>query len=174
MLDPAKQHPAGWFLAADADTVWLDVDHVEVDLLRFAHLVARAEGDRKAGPSPAATQALAAAEAAYVGDPFPEDPYEDWTVSARERARAGYIWVARTLAADTAAEGDRATAVRCYLRVLEHDTYDEGAHLGLVTTLLAAGQRGEARRAYQAYCLRMGEIGVEAAPFPVPVAAARS
>jgi DNA-binding SARP family transcriptional activator len=174
VLDPTKRHPAGWYLAADADTVWLDVDHVDVDLLRFAHLVARAEGERKAGPSAAATAALAAAEAAYVGDLFPEDPYEDWTVSARERARAGYIWVARTLAADTAVEGDTATAVRCYLRVLEHDAYDEGAHLGLATTLLAAGQRGEARRAYQAYCLRMGEIGIEAAPFPAPVAAART
>src|SRR5690606_10105705 len=166
VLDPGKAHPPGWYLGADADTLWLDVDHAEVDLVRFADLVGRAETERKAGPSPAATDALAAAEGAYVGDAFPEDPYEDWTVSARERARAGYIWVARTLAADAAATGDTATAVRCYLRVLEHDAFDEGAHLGLVATLLAAGQRGEARRAYQAYSLRMAEIGVEAAPFP--------
>jgi DNA-binding SARP family transcriptional activator len=101
-----------------------------------------------------------------VGDAFPEEPYEDWTVSPRERARASYIWVARTLADDSAATGDTATAVRCWLRVLEHDPYDEHAHLGLVASQLAAGQQGEARRAYQAYCVRMGEIGVEAAPFP--------
>src|SRR5690606_29364222 len=99
VLDPGKAHPPGWYLGADADTLWLDVDHAEVDLVRFADLVGRAETERKAGPSPAATDALAAAEGAYVGDAFPEDPYEDWTVSARERARAGYIWVARTLAA---------------------------------------------------------------------------
>ncbi|HEX6420344.1 MAG TPA: BTAD domain-containing putative transcriptional regulator [Acidimicrobiales bacterium] len=166
VLDPGKRHPAGWYLGADTDTVWLDVDHAEVDLVRFADLVARAETERKAGPSPSATDALAAAEVAYVGDAFPEDPYEDWTVSARERVRSSYIWVARTLASDAAAAGDTATAVRCYLRVLEHDAYDEGAHLGLVATLLAAGQRGEARRAYQAYSLRMAELGVEAAPFP--------
>ncbi len=166
VLDPAKAHPPGWFLAADAQTVWLDVDHVEVDVLRFADLAARAAAERKAGPSPAAIDALADAEVAYVGDAFPEDPYEDWTVSPRERARATYIWVVRTLADDSVVAGDTATAVRCYLRVLAHDTYDEHAHLGLVGAHLAAGQQGEARRAYQAYCVRMDEIGVEAAPFP--------
>ena len=29
VLDPAKAHPQGWFLAADYDTIGLDVDHVE-------------------------------------------------------------------------------------------------------------------------------------------------
>ena len=87
-------------------------------------------------------------------------------MSLRERTRAAYIWVARTLADDSVAAGDPATAVRCYLRVLEHDPYDEHASLGLVRAHLGAGQQGEARRAYQAYGARMGEIGVEAAPFP--------
>ena len=87
-------------------------------------------------------------------------------MSRRERSRAAYIWVARTLADDSVAGGDPATAVRCYLRVLEHDPFDEHAHLGLVRAHLGAGQQGEARRAYQAYGARMTEIGVEAAPFP--------
>jgi DNA-binding SARP family transcriptional activator len=174
VLDPAKAHPAGWYVAADADTVWLDVDHVEVDVLRFADLAARAAIERKPGPSAAALDALDEAEVAYVGDAFPEDPYEDWTVSPRERARAGYIWVARTLADDSLAAGDTATAVRCYLRVLAHDPYDEHAHLGLVGAQLAAGQLGEARRAYQAYCVRMDDIGVEAAPFPAAPDPART
>ncbi|HKA84425.1 MAG TPA: BTAD domain-containing putative transcriptional regulator [Acidimicrobiales bacterium] len=166
VLDPGKAHPGGWFLAADNDTIGLDVDHVEVDVLRFLELAARALAHRKDGPSPAALDSLEEAESAYVGDAFPEDPYEDWAVSLRERARATYTAVARTLADDAAAAGDSATAVRCYLRVLEHDAFDEGAHLGLVTTQLAAGQQGEARRSYRAYCTRMDELGVEAAPFP--------
>jgi ATP/maltotriose-dependent transcriptional regulator MalT/DNA-binding SARP family transcriptional activator len=166
VLDPAKRHPAGWYLGGDAATVWIDGTHADIDVERFAELAARAETEHKPGPSPAATDALAAAEAAYVGDAFPEDPYEDWTVSLRERTRATYIWVARTLADDSVAAGDPATAVRCYLRVLEHDPFDEHAHLGLVRAHLAAGQQGEARRAYQAYGARMSEIGVEAAPFP--------
>jgi DNA-binding SARP family transcriptional activator/tetratricopeptide (TPR) repeat protein len=166
VLDPAKVHPAGWFLAADNDTLGLDVDHVEVDVLRFLDVAGLALAHRKDGPSPAALDALAEAEAAYVGDAFPEDPYEDWAVSPRERARAAYTAVSRTLADDAAAAGDTATAVRCYLRVLEYDAFDEGAHLGLVTSQLAAGQQGEARRSYRTYCTRMDELGVEAAPFP--------
>ena len=166
VLDPAKQHPPGWFLGADNDTVWVDTDHVDVDIDRFHELATQAGTERKGGPSPAATRALAAAEAAYVGSAFPEDPYEDWSVSPRERTRASYIWVARTLADDSAAAGDQATAVRCYLRVLELDPYDEPSHLGIVQAHRVAGQQGEARRAYQRYASRMGEIGVEAAPFP--------
>jgi ATP/maltotriose-dependent transcriptional regulator MalT/DNA-binding SARP family transcriptional activator len=166
VLDPGKTRPPAWFLAADADTVWLDLDHLDVDVVRFTDLAALAQAERKGGPTPAATDALTAAEVAYVGDAFPEDPYEDWTVSLRERARAAYIWVARTLADDSTAAGDSGTAVRCWLRVLEHDPYDEHAHLGLVAAHLLTGQQGEARRAYQAYCVRMAEIGVEAAPFP--------
>jgi DNA-binding SARP family transcriptional activator/tetratricopeptide (TPR) repeat protein len=166
VLDPAKTYPPNWYLAAESDAVWLDVAHAEVDVLRFSALAAQATAERRTGPTPEAVEALAVAEAAYVGDAFTEDPYEDWTVSMRERARASYISVARRLADDTAAAGDSATAVRCYLRVLEHDPYDEHAHLGLVATQLAAGQQGEARRSYRAYGQRMDEIGVEAAPFP--------
>jgi DNA-binding SARP family transcriptional activator len=166
VLDPAKVFPPNWYLAAESDAVWLDVGHAEVDVLRFTALAAQATVARKAGPTHEAVEALAAAEAAYVGDAFTEDPYEDWSVSMRERARATYISVARTLADDTAAAGDTATAVRCYLRVLEHDPYDEHAHLGVVATQLGAGQQGEARRSYRAYGQRMDEIGVEAAPFP--------
>jgi DNA-binding SARP family transcriptional activator len=173
VLDPAKAHPAAWYLVADADTIGLDVDHVDVDVLRFLDLAARAMADRKNGPSPAALEALTDAEAAYVGDAFPEDPYEDWAVSLRERARATYISVARRLGDDASADADTATAVRCYLRVIEHDPFDERAHLGLVATQLAAGQQGEARRSYRTYTARMDELGVEAAPFP-PAPAIRS
>jgi DNA-binding SARP family transcriptional activator/tetratricopeptide (TPR) repeat protein len=171
VLDPAKQHPPGWYLGADNDTLWIDGTHADIDVERFLELASGAETERKPGPSPAATDALAAAEAAYVGDAFPEDPYEDWTVSLRERTRATYIWAARILADDSVAAGDPATGIRCYLRVLEHDPYDEHAHLGLVRAHLDAGQQGEARRAYQAYGARMSEIAVEAAPFPAPAVA---
>ena len=44
--------------------------------------------------------------------------------------------------------------------------YDEAAHLKLVQVLLAAGQHGEAHRAYRSYSSRMSEMDIEAAPFP--------
>ena len=61
---------------------------------------------------------------------LPRGPLRGLVGLARERTRASYIWVARTLADDSAAAGDQATAVRCYLRVLELDPYDEPSHLG--------------------------------------------
>lgn len=49
---------------------------------------------------------------------------------------------------------------------LARDPFDEGAHLGLVAALVAAGRHGEARRRYGFYATKMEEISVEAAPFP--------
>jgi Tfp pilus assembly protein PilF len=64
------------------------------------------------------------------------------------------------------AAADHDAAARSFLRVLEHDHYDEHAHLGLVVTLDRAGRHGEARRSYRADVARMREIGVESVAFP--------
>jgi LuxR family maltose regulon positive regulatory protein len=77
-----------------------------------------------------------------------------------------YVRVARRLAGDAHAAGDHDSAVRLLLRVLERDSYDEEAHLALVSALVDAGRHGEARRAFRAYRGRMGEVGVEPASFP--------
>jgi len=62
--------------------------------------------------------------------------------------------------------GDHDAAVRCYLKILAKDTFDEEAHLGLVAILQREGRHGEARRQYRAYTARMVELQVPAAPFP--------
>jgi DNA-binding SARP family transcriptional activator len=105
------------------------------------------------------------AEAAYVGDFLPEDPFDDWATSLREEARNAYVAVARALAERAAAKRDPDAAARFLLRILERDAFDERAHLGLVSALVASGRHGEARRAYRAYEGRMAELGVEALPF---------
>jgi DNA-binding SARP family transcriptional activator len=107
------------------------------------------------------------AEILYGGDFLEEDPYEDWAVSLREEVQATYIALARTLAETAASDGDADGATRFYLRILERDPFDEGAHLGLVEALIAAGRHGEARRRYGFYAAKMEEIAVEAAPFPM-------
>jgi DNA-binding SARP family transcriptional activator len=87
-------------------------------------------------------------------------------VPVREQARAAYLEVAGRLAEHAEATGDVAAAIRFRLRILEHDPYDERAHLRLVSTFASVGRHGDARRHYRSYCARMGEIDVEAAPFP--------
>ena len=166
VLDPDKRYPAEYFVPADKGSIALDLDHVELDIARFLDDAAAASRAARTGDAAAARRSLEAAEARYGGDFLEEDPYEDWAVTTREEAQATYIGIARTLAAAAGAAGDADLATRYYLRVLERDPYDEGAHLGLVEALRAAGRHGEARRRYGFYAARMEEIAVEAAPYP--------
>jgi ATP/maltotriose-dependent transcriptional regulator MalT/DNA-binding SARP family transcriptional activator len=165
VLDPGKRFGPDHFVAADKTSLWLELDHVEIDVRRFATR-ARAALDARRARSPRALAQLAAAEQLYSGDFLEEDAYEDWAVALREEARALYTELARALADDSAAAGDLESAARYYRRILERDTYDERAHLGLVAALESAGQHGEARRSYRAYCGRMDVIGAEPSPFP--------
>src|SRR4029450_14079576 len=100
----------------------------------------------RSGDAAGARARLETAEALYGGDFLEEDPYEDWAVGLREEAQATYISIARSLAEAAATEGDADGATRYYLRILERDPFDEGAHLGLVAALVAAGRHGEAPR----------------------------
>jgi DNA-binding SARP family transcriptional activator len=113
-----------------------------------------------------ATALLGVAEREYAGDFLEADAYQEWTVSLREEARLVFVSVARALADAAAATGDHDAAGGYLLRILERDPYDEAANLGLTRAFSASGRHGEARRAYEAYCTRMGELDVEPAGFP--------
>ncbi len=167
VLDPERRYAADHFVIADKSSLSLDLDHVDLDIARFLDRAAGASRAARAGDDAQARRDLEAAEGIYGGDFLEEDPYEDWAVAAREEAQATYIGIARSLAAAAADAGDADSATRYYLRILERDPYDEGAHLGLVDALRAAGRHGEARRRYAFYAAKMDEIAVEAAPFPL-------
>jgi ATP/maltotriose-dependent transcriptional regulator MalT/DNA-binding SARP family transcriptional activator len=166
VLDPERAFDSERFVTADKAAVRLVLPNVLVDVEEFLHDADAGLALRREGKADEAGARLAAAEAAYAGDFLEEDAYADWAVPLREEARAAYVAVTRARAEDAAAAGDRDAAARSFLRVLEHDRYDEHAHLGLVSTLERAGRHGEARRSYRAYVARMREIGVEAAAFP--------
>jgi ATP/maltotriose-dependent transcriptional regulator MalT/DNA-binding SARP family transcriptional activator len=165
VLDPERRFASEHFIAADGGRVALDLDHLELDVERF---LGTAE-DGLALLREQAQEALSVlehAERAYSGGYLPEDAAEDWSVALREEARSTYVAVARALAGAASASGDPEAAVRYRLRILELDPYDEDAHLGLVSALVAAGRHGDARRQHRFYATRMEEIGVEAVPFP--------
>ena len=164
VLDPDCVHDPDHFVTADRSALWLQAEHLSVDVERFLD-AARDALDRR-GTDTESYARLAAAEAMYTGDFLEEDAREEWAAGLREETRSVYTEVARALADDAAAAGKPDAATRYYLRVLERDPYDEPAHLRLVGVLERAGRRGEARRAYQAYCARMDALGVESAPFP--------
>jgi DNA-binding SARP family transcriptional activator len=172
VLDPDKRYPADWFVSADKNAIGLDLEHVEVDVELFLAAAADSVRLARGGDAAAARTSREAAETLYGGDFLEEDPYEDWAVGLREEVQATYISLARMLAEGAATSGDADGATRFYLRILERDSFDEGAHLGLVSALASGGRHGEARRRYGFYATKMEEIGVEAAPFPMTVTTA--
>jgi DNA-binding SARP family transcriptional activator len=172
VLDPDRSFPSEHFVGGDDEAVWLDREHVPVDVESFLADAAAGLGMLRAGRSEEAREVLAGAETSYTGDFLEEDPYEEWTASLREEARANYIAVARALAGAAAEAGDHDAAVRYFLRILERDAFDEEAHLGLVSTFASAGRHGEARRSYRAYVARMEELDVEPAAYPSALAVA--
>jgi DNA-binding SARP family transcriptional activator len=166
VLDPDRELAGDTYLVTDDDSVRLRLDHLAVDVELFLADAATGRQLLRAGRDTEAFSRLARAESRYGGDFLEEDLYQDWAVPVREQARAAYLEVAGRLAEHAEATGDVAAAIRFRLRILEHDPYDERAHLRLVSTFASVGRHGDARRHYRSYCARMGEIDVEAAPFP--------
>lgn len=129
--------PAGDLVLADQHTVALDTGRAVIDLEDFlaAARVGLRTGDR---------DALVAAEAAYTGDLFEDEPYDDWAVALREEVLAVYLRVTRVLAARAPDVDEAGYYLR---RLLAKDPYDEQAHRDLVAALTAAGRHGAAIRA---------------------------
>ncbi|MFY1697037.1 BTAD domain-containing putative transcriptional regulator [Solwaraspora sp. WMMA2101] len=155
VLDPAKDLPADHFIVADQGSIALDLTNVRVDVEDFLAQVAHGRRLLERAMLEQARTMLRAADREYRADVFEDEPYDDWSRPLREQARAAYLDMLRMLA-----RADRADAVGCLLRLLERDPYDEPAHRGLVRALVAAGQHGEARRAFDRYAEAMREIGV--------------
>jgi DNA-binding SARP family transcriptional activator len=137
-------------IRADGDAVSLDLCLVAVDVERFLDEVEQGLADRDLAR-------LHHAERLYAGDFLEEDPYDDWALDLREQAREAY---ASALRMRGRLATDDEEAVRAYLRLLEHDRWDAGAHRELIARLDRAGRHGEATRRRRAYVRRMGEIGI--------------
>lgn len=165
VLDPEHRNPADFSVVATSESIWLDWAHVDADYHQFSSdaetgLRLRGSGD------PAAARLLARAEVAYTGDLLSDEPYTDWSSQHRDDARLTYVSVCRALAQNTTDAGDYEAAARLLLRLLRHDPYDEPASLSLVSTLIALGRHGEARRAYHRYVAWMSEWDLEPQTFP--------
>jgi DNA-binding SARP family transcriptional activator len=167
VLDVCRREGVGDALVVTRESVRLDLEVVDVDVERFLRL--SEQGQRQLAQGQASAQAtLEAAEALYGGEFLAEDRYEDWAVPLRDHVLQTYGAVLRSLVDLPARTTDADARLRRYLRLLELDPYDEGAHLGLVETLLRARRHGEARRRYDRYVARMRELGLPAQPLPVP------
>ncbi len=86
-----------------------------------------------------------------------------WTVSMRERLRAGMMRLLTTLGAVLAHEGLTDTAERCFERGLEIDELSEPCYRGLMEALARRGERAQAIEIYKR-CARLLEARLQARP----------
>jgi DNA-binding SARP family transcriptional activator len=170
VFDPGRQHAADYYVAADARSIALRLDHVDVDLTQFLATADRAIELTAKGDKDAAAGLLRRARQMYAGDFLEEDLYEDWAAEAREGARSRILMVLRLLARLAADQGDDESAGQHLGQLLEREPYDEDAWLALVAGQLRLRRHGEARRRYAAYARHMAELDV----VPVPLTDAAS
>ena len=167
VLDPGRAQPADHYVAADAQSIALRVDHVAVDVISFL----------KAADGAIASDSddmLGEAERLYSGDFLEEDLYEDWAVDCRELARSAALEVSRRLARAAVRRGEDELAARHMRRVLERDPYDEDAWVALVAAQGRLRRYGEARRQHALYARRMAELDVAPVALAQALAAAGS
>ena len=162
VLDPARSWDPDHYIAADLAGVSLDLSHVTVDALDLLRDAAHAEQLARAGEVVRARELLAEVDAAYHGDPFDEEPYEEWANALREETRAVWMRALRTSAELSRRAGEYDQAITTLVRLLAADPLDESAHRLLVGVLVEASRHGEARRAFARWTEAMRSIDAPA------------
>src|SRR5262249_34450316 len=137
-------------IAGNADVVWLDRTHVNVDVENFLTSAVAALAAHRRGQQNAIERLIAAVEA-YTGDFLEDDARQDWAIPLAEEVRTTHIVLLRALAARLRQTGDIDGAIRYLLILLGQDPFDEQAHLELINIQLDAGHLGQARRHYDIY-----------------------
>jgi len=173
VLDPAGVHVSHHHIVADRDSVAI-TENAAIDVEEFLREARTGQDLIRHGDTREGLIHLHAAEDRYVGEFLEEEPFADWAVSLREQARSEYLTVASILASDAESEGDHERAARRYLRMLERDSYNEPAHLGVIRSMQRLGRHGTARRLYGIYVSRMSDLEVEPEPFPEASGSAHS
>jgi DNA-binding SARP family transcriptional activator len=168
VLDPGRRHSPDHYVVADARTIALRIEHVDVDLLGFLRAADTALDRMAKGEHEAADPELQRARQIYAGDFLEEDLYEEWAIETRDEARSRFVTVLRLLARLAADRRDDESAADYLGQLLEREPYDEDAWLALIAAQMRLRRHGQARRHYAAYARRMGELDV------VPVALAEA
>ncbi|MGN9909401.1 tetratricopeptide repeat protein [Phytohabitans sp. LJ34] len=167
VLDPSRQRPADHYLRADPAGVCFDIGRVALDVEDLLRDAAHGLRLAREGHPERAREILAEVDAAYRGDAFDDEPYEEWADGLREEARAVWLRALRELAELCRRAGDLDQAATTLVRLLVTDAYDEPAHRALVEVLRVAGRHGEAQRAFERWAGAMRSIDA-----PVPTVAA--
>lgn len=161
-LDPAE----GSYVLLDAGHYQLNPDApIDDDCTRFGQLIETAEQYWRAGNAACARQAYADAIACYQGDYYLDDRDLLWAVAELERLLTRYLLALDRLGRILIMQRQPETAVECFQRLLERDSYREDAHCQLMLCYQQLGRRGEALRQYQVCAAILAQdLGLEPMP----------
>src|SRR5262249_52452997 len=118
--------------------IWLDAEAFEQAL---------AEARKLTDP----LTVLETADALYLGDYLPDDPYEDWAQQRRTALRRAWCDLQIDLASGREAHGDPAGAMRALNRLLEAEPCDERAAQALITLYGRLGRRSDVELTYRRF-----------------------
>lgn len=142
----------------DEMLVLSEESHAWVDVSAFENAVRQAQWT---GTSEALEQALAL----YTGELLPEDRYEEWAETHRQRLHDYFLLVLSKLGQYHAAHQDFQRAAGVYERLVQADPLNEESVVGWMRSLAEQGMRRQAQQLYQELAVRLKrELGVEPAP----------
>jgi DNA-binding SARP family transcriptional activator len=129
-----------------------------VDVFAFENAVRQAQWS---GTREAYEQALEF----YTGELLPEDRYEEWAETHRQRLQDYFLLLLSKLGQYHAAQQDYERAAGVYERLVQADPLNEESVVGWMRSLAGQGLRQQARQLYQELAVRLKqELGVEPAP----------
>jgi two-component SAPR family response regulator len=139
------------------------------DAETFEELVQHGRERSAAGNLDEALHAYQQAEALYHGEYLRDDPFFDWTISARERLREAHLIMLGEAARIHAVRGTPDEAASFCRKILRVEPWREEVYRRLMEYLAASGRHHEALRAFEE-CRRALHAEVEAEPSPETVA----
>jgi DNA-binding SARP family transcriptional activator len=154
---PVILYGDGAYSITPAMEVWLDVEEFE----RLVHAGQNLETRNQS----AAVSEYEAAISLYQGDFLQENPYEGWTVFARESLRMAYLSTLDSLSHIYFSQERYAACIMTCQRLLERDRCREDAHCTLMQCYSRQGQDHMALRQYQA-CVEALRLELDVAPAP--------
>lgn len=112
-----------------------------------------------------ARQAFVTALNSYQGDYYTDDYDSEWAFGERERLLTRYLQILERLGQIWMTQQQFDSAVECYQRVLERDSYREDALCHLMQCYNMLGRRGDAMRYYQrCTAILANDLGLEPLP----------
>ncbi len=129
----------------------------ELDARAFEGAAARAIGAPPQERPGLARTALAR----HSGELLPDDRYEPWAATARERVRRRFLALLDLLAEDAVERGDVDEAIRLLDEAQAAEPLDEDRYLRAAELLLFQGRRGSARALVERAAAVAAELGLE-------------